>query len=243
LMPSAVPHAEVPAPFTVNVPFEKLALPDRPTEPISKSSQPGGRFDTAAVVTVRLSIVVLVRLPDVPVMVTVAVPVVAVPVAVSVSVLVAVAGLGLKDAVTPLGRPEADKLTLLLKPFCGVTVIVLVLLAPCMKLRLVGDAERAKFGGGAIMVRLSVVACVKVPEVPVIVTETVPVVAVPVADNVSALVVVVLVGLKAAVTPLGSPEADRVTRLLKPLCGVTLIVVVPVVPCVTVRVPGEAERV
>jgi hypothetical protein len=50
-------------------------------------------------------------------MVTVTVPVVAVLLAESVSVLVLVALLGLNDAVTPLGIPEADKLTLLLNPF------------------------------------------------------------------------------------------------------------------------------
>ena len=53
-------------------------------------------------------------------------PVVAVLLAVSVRVLEPVAGFGLNDAVTPLGKPDADKLTPLLKPFCGVTVIVLV---------------------------------------------------------------------------------------------------------------------
>ena len=61
--------------------------------------------------------VVFVKLPDEPVMVTVNVPVVAVPPAVSVSVLELVVLPGLNDAVTPLGRPEADKLTLALKPF------------------------------------------------------------------------------------------------------------------------------
>jgi hypothetical protein len=75
-------------------------------------------------------------------MVTVAVPVVAVPLAVNVNVLVAVAGFGLNNAVTPLGRPDADKVTVPLKPFCGVTVIVLVPLAPCEMLRVVGEAER-----------------------------------------------------------------------------------------------------
>jgi len=77
-------------------------------------------------VTVRLRVVFAVRLPEVPVMVTVEVPRVAVALAVSVSVLVVVVGLGLKTAVTPLGRPEAAKETLPLKPFCGVTVMVLV---------------------------------------------------------------------------------------------------------------------
>jgi hypothetical protein len=62
--------------------------------------------------------------------VTVAAPVVAVLLAVSVKVLVPVVLAGLKLAVTPLGRPEAERLTELLKPFTGVTVIVLVPLPP-----------------------------------------------------------------------------------------------------------------
>jgi hypothetical protein len=62
-------------------------------------------------------VVVFAKLPEAPVMVTVNVPVVAVLFAVRVSVLVLVVVLGLKDAVTPVGRPEADKLTLALKPF------------------------------------------------------------------------------------------------------------------------------
>ena len=70
------------------------------------------------------------KLPDEPVTVTVAVPVVAVPLAVSVKVLVFVVLGGLNDAVTPLGKPEADRLTLPLKPFCGVTAMVLVPEAP-----------------------------------------------------------------------------------------------------------------
>ena len=65
-----------------------------------------------------------------PVTVTVTVPVVAVLLAVSVNVLVLAVLLGLNDAVTPLGKPNADRLTLSVKPFCGVMVIVLVLLAP-----------------------------------------------------------------------------------------------------------------
>jgi hypothetical protein len=76
--------------------------------------------------TLRLSVVVRLRLPDVPVMVTVAVPVAAVALAVKVSVLLLVAGLGLNAAVTPLGRPAAESVTLPLKPWAALMLIVLV---------------------------------------------------------------------------------------------------------------------
>ena len=91
--------------------------------------------------TVREIVVLFVKLPDEPVTVTVTVPVATVLLAVSVKVLVLAVLLGLNDAVTPLGRPEADKLTLLLKPFCGVTVMVLAPLAPCTIVKVFGDAE------------------------------------------------------------------------------------------------------
>src|SRR2546427_200197 len=81
-------------------------------------------------------------------MVTMTAPVAAVLLAVSVKVLVPAVLLGLNDAVTPLGRPDADKLTLPLKPFCGVTVMVLAPLVPCASLKLFGDAEKAKSAGG-----------------------------------------------------------------------------------------------
>lgn len=80
--------------------------------------------------TVSESVVEVLRLPDVPVTVTEVVPVVAVPLAVNVRVLVLVELAGLKDAVTPAGKPDAAKLTVPLKAFCGVTVMVLVPLAP-----------------------------------------------------------------------------------------------------------------
>jgi len=70
------------------------------------------------------------------------VPVVAVPLAVNVSVLVLVVLLGLNDAVTPLARRAVAILTLPVKPFCGVTVIVLVPLVPWVIVTLDGDAER-----------------------------------------------------------------------------------------------------
>jgi hypothetical protein len=89
-------------------------------------------------------------------MVTVEVPVVAVLLAASVSVLVPVVLVGLNVAVTPLGMPDADRATLPVKPFSAATETVLVPLAPCITVRLLGNAERLKFGA-AFTVRLIVV--------------------------------------------------------------------------------------
>jgi len=80
-------------------------------------------------------------LPDVPVMVTVAVPRDAVALAVRVKMLVLVAGFVLKLAVTPVGNPDAERLTLPLKPLDGAMVMVLVPLVPCTRLKVLGDAE------------------------------------------------------------------------------------------------------
>lgn len=60
-----------------------------------------------------------------PVTVTVAVPTAAVSDAASVRVLLVVVLAGLKDAVTPLGKPEAESATVPLKPLRGLTVTVL----------------------------------------------------------------------------------------------------------------------
>ena len=78
--------------------------------------------------------------------VTLKVPRAAVLLAVSVKVLLLAVLLGLNDAVTPLGRPDADKLTLLLKPFSGVTVMVLAPFVPWMTVRPLGEVEREKVG-------------------------------------------------------------------------------------------------
>src|SRR5277367_4596442 len=96
--------------------------------------------------TVRLTLVLPVRLPDFPAILTVDNPVAAVALAVNVSVLVLVAGLGLNDAVTPLGNPDAERVTFPLKPPPTLIVIVLVPLPPCMMATLSGDAESEKFG-------------------------------------------------------------------------------------------------
>jgi hypothetical protein len=100
--------------------------------------------------TVKLTDVVCVKLPDTPVMVTFAAPVVAVALAVKVRMVELVEGFALKAAVTPVGKPVAEKVTLPVKPFSGVTVIVLVPPAPpCVIVTLDGEDERLKFGVSA----------------------------------------------------------------------------------------------
>jgi len=78
--------------------------------------------------------------------------------------------------------------------------------------------------------RLIVVVCgVKSPAVPVMTTVVVPVVAVLLAVNVKALVVA-LVEVNEAVTPLGSPEATRLMLPVKPPVGFTVIVLGTLLP-------------
>jgi hypothetical protein len=57
----------------------------------------------------------------VPVTVTVYCPIGAELVAVNVSKLLLVAGFGENEAVTPVGKPETERFTLLLNPYCGNT--------------------------------------------------------------------------------------------------------------------------
>jgi len=92
-----------------------------------------------------------------------------------------------------------------------------------------------------LMVSEIVVVCVSVPEVPVTVIVEVPVVAVELAVNVRTLLPVVGLVPNAAVTPEGRAEFDNVTEPVKPPEGVTVTVLPPLVPCLTVRLAGEAE--
>ena len=76
--------------------------------------------------TVNMKVVDAVRLPAVPVMVTLYCPTTAELLAVSVTVLLPFAGFGEKDAVTPLGRPEAKRVTFPVNPFRGFTLTLAV---------------------------------------------------------------------------------------------------------------------
>lgn len=95
-------------------------------------------------VIVSATVVLAVRLPLVPVMVTVEEPVAAELLAANVNTLDPVVGLVPNDAVTPLGRPLAARVTLPLNPLAGFTVIVLVPEAPCAIDRLLGESDSVK---------------------------------------------------------------------------------------------------
>ncbi len=92
---------------------------------------------------------------------------------------------------------------------------MLVPVAPCIRVRLPGKADRLKLGGGA-RISAIVVELVSEPEVPVIVKVKGPTAPVLLVLSVRVLVFVVLGGLKDAVTPVGKPEADKLTFPVKP---------------------------
>ena len=87
------------------------------------------------------------------------------------------------------------------------------------------------------------VVCVRLPDLPVIVTVDVPVAAVALAERVRVVVLVAGFGLNAAVTPVGKPEAENVTFELNPFSGLIVTVLVPWLACVIVRLPGLSETV
>jgi len=194
--------------------------------------------------TVRLIVVVRVRLPPTPVMVTVAEPKAAVLEAASVRVLLPpVVEVGLKLAVTPLGNPLALKVTLLVK-MARLIVIVLVPFAPRITVRLPGFAESVKSGvTGTVTVRANVVERVSPPPAPLMVTLVVPVAAVLDAARVNVLPpLVVEAGLNVAVTPLGNPLALKATASAKPLLRVMVIALFAVKPRVTFVGVAESAK-
>jgi hypothetical protein len=108
--------------------------------------------------------------------------------------------------------------------------------------RLLDFADSAKFGAG-VTVTLIVVVCAKLPDVPVTVTVAAPVVAVRPAVSFKVLLVVAGLVANFALTPSGSPDAERVTLPSKPFIGVMVIVLLPDIPCSTLKVAGVADRV
>jgi hypothetical protein len=143
------------------------------------------------------------------------------------------------SAFAGLAVMAAVSVTLPVKPPEGVTVMVLVPLSPAVTFKLAGEAESAKLGtGAAFTVSAKVVDAVNPhtrphidTEAPVTVTVTgPPTVAVPLAVSVSTLKPEAGLAPNAAVTPVGSPDAARVTAPVNPPTSVTVMVSVALDP-------------
>lgn len=181
--------------------------------------------------TVSAIVVDAESVPEVPVTVMFEVPAVAVELAVKVSTLEPVVGLVANAVVTPLGRPDAARVTLPVNPFASVTVMVSVALLPCVTASVAGNAASVKLPAAlAVTVSAMVVVALNVPEVPVMVMLEVPAAAVLLAVRVSRLLPVVGLVPKVAVTPLGNVDVASVTEPVNPFTGVTVIVSVALLP-------------
>jgi len=172
-------------------------------------------------------------------MVIVDVPSAAEALTVNVSTLVAVAGLVPMATVTPVGNPDAAKVTLPVNPPSSITAMVLVPVLPAAIVSVPGEAESVKPGVFAVTVRVTEVVALSVPEVPVMVIGYVPATVDAATTNVTTLEVVDEAGLNAAVTPVGIPEAANDTLPVNGLTSVTVMVSVPLAPWATDRVAAE----
>jgi hypothetical protein len=90
--------------------------------------------------------------------------------------------------------------------------------------------------------RVKVVLAVVAPDVPVTVIVKAPVVAVLLAVSVSTLELVVDVGLNEAVTPLGRPDTVNATLPVNVPVSFTVIVSVPLAPCLTLSEDADGVR-
>jgi hypothetical protein len=102
-----------------------VAVDPCPSEilPPPKSVNPGA-------ITVSVMVVVAEINPDVPVIVRVALPTAALLLAMIVIFPLELTGLGVNMAVTPLGKPLTERVTLPVKPFSGVMLTQLELVVP-----------------------------------------------------------------------------------------------------------------
>src|ERR1700761_3525976 len=124
-------------------------------------------------------------------MVNVFVPAAAELAAVNVRMLVPVVGFGFQSAVTPLGSPDTEKVTLPANPYCGITPRLQAPEGPFPMSRVPG-LERVKVG--AYTPSVSVVAAAKLPVGTVMVTVPVTMAQALRADRVSVVVFVVGLG-------------------------------------------------
>ena len=165
-------------------------------------------------------------------------------VAFKVITLLPVAGLEENVAVTPLGKPDAARVTPPVKQADCVGVMVTVPLLPSAIDRAAGEDVSKKLSeiAPSIVRAIGVVASSE-PETPVIAMLYVPTLTAQPVVSMSTLLPVVGLVPKVAVTPLGRPEAARVTLPLNGLMSVTLMVSVMLLPGPIVRAVTEGVSV
>jgi hypothetical protein len=129
-----------------------------------------GETEIEKPVTVRVTVVLCVRLPLTPVRVRVYAPagVEVEVVTVSVDEPPPVIVVGLNAAVAPVGNPLALKVTTPVKPLTAVVVKVYVLLSPASTVRVLGVAATVKLGGTGFTMRIGsgLAAFIRLPLVP-----------------------------------------------------------------------------
>lgn len=222
-------------------PLTLVVMLEEPDVPCARDRLEGDAITVksavCAALTVSERVAVCVMPPPVPVTVTFTVPVAAVLPAVSVSVELpgAPTDAGLKLAVTPEGRPEADKETAELKPPRAEIETEVVPEVPWVTDSLEGERLKVKSGGcTAVTVTETIVVWVTPPPAAVTVMLNVPAAATLLAEMVSTELplpgAAIEVGLKLAVTPEGSPEADSEIAELNPPVGVREMVVLDEAP-------------
>lgn len=174
-------------------------------------------------VTVRAMVVDAVSEPEVPVMVIVLAAATAVLDTDNIIPLVPVVGLASSTAVTPVGRPEMDKVTAPANPVTSSTLMVSLALAPWAIDSVAAEAQSEKPADVEVTVTEMDVVAVVLPEVPVTVMVAVPVAAL-------LAVIVSVLPLTVAVTPVFELVAVRVTVPVKLPVSVTVMASVTLVP-------------
>lgn len=188
-------------------------------------------------VTVRVMEVVALSVPEAPVMVIGYAPGTVDDATAKVATLEVVDEDGLNEAVTPVGMPDAAKVTLPANGLTSAIVMVSVPLAPAVTEIAVAEGASVKPPAAGTLSVMEVFAT-RVPEVPVIVIGYVPGAVDDATATVATVEVVDEVGLN--VTPEGRPEAENVTLPVNGLISVTLIVSVPLAPGAIDRAVADA---
>ena len=130
-------------------------------DPFSNPGLPSSCVVVVPVVTVKATVAVWVTPPPLPVMVRVAVPAVAVLLAVRVSVELPVPGAamdaGLKLAVTPVGKPDAESDIADANPFSAAVDTLTVPDVACLTDKLAGVELKLKSAAAAAVTDLSLI--------------------------------------------------------------------------------------